>query len=67
MARRPSLDLTDSSLGRERTARLLKRLRELSHQVRMLKAKVEAAEQQTLSEHARSVNPERARTRTRYR
>ena len=67
MARRPSLDLANSSLSRERTARLLRRLRELSHQVRMLKAKVEAAEQQTLSEHAENVHPERARTRSRDR
>lgn len=52
------------SLSRKQTAQLLKRLRELARETRMLKAEIDAAKQDALTSHAKSVDPERARSRT---
>jgi len=52
-------------LSRDRTARLLKELRALSRQIRMLKAEVANAERQDLEEQQRRLRPERARWRRR--
>ena len=53
----------DDTLSRERTAQLLKRLRSLARQSKMLKADIDEAEREVLTRHARTVNPRRARFR----
>lgn len=64
MAKRP-VDPHSAPLSRERTAELLKRLRGLSKEARVLKARANAAEQYEQEHHRRVVRPERSRNRGR--
>jgi hypothetical protein len=52
-------------LSRQRTADLIRQLRDLERDVRRLKGTIESAKEKALTEHADQVHPERSRSRSR--
>ena len=60
---RQRASVANDPLSRQRTADLIRKLRELERDVRRLKVSIESAKEKTLTEHADQVHPERRRPR----